>query len=213
MDKTTINVKNENSLGYSKDFSYICSMKIDIEQRIKRLAMTCSANGKQFVRGIECVDLGLPSGALWAKCNLGAESETDYGELYQFGYFKPFKETHNKFDLIDFGSINDWTVPTKEQFRELVVNTKCGWTRINKVYGYKFTSKVDKTKYVFFPAAGYCYHGRVYDVGSLGNYWSSSLISSDVQNAYFLGFLSGAVNWQVIDTCRVGRSLRLVFNG
>ena len=213
MDKTTINVKNENSLGYSKDFSYICSMKINIEQRIKRLGITCSVNGKQFIRGVECVDLGLPSGTLWAKCNLGAESETDYGELYQFGYFKPFKETHNKFDLIDFGSINDWTVPTQEQFRELVVNTKCGWTTINEVNGYKFTSKVDETKYVFFPAAGYCYDGSVDSVGSDGRYWSSSIFYNNIQNAYNLSFYNLSVSWQLGSTRRVGRSLCLVFNG
>lgn len=31
------------------------------------------------------VDLGLPSGTLWAKCNLGAEKETDFGLFYQWG--------------------------------------------------------------------------------------------------------------------------------
>ena len=29
--------------------------------------------------GHEYVDLGLPSGRLWAKCNIGAINETDYG--------------------------------------------------------------------------------------------------------------------------------------
>lgn len=32
----------------------------------------------------EYVDLGLPSGTLWAKCNLGAEKETDFGKFYQW---------------------------------------------------------------------------------------------------------------------------------
>ena len=31
------------------------------------------------------IDLGLPSGTLWAKCNLGAEKETDPGLFYQWG--------------------------------------------------------------------------------------------------------------------------------
>ena len=31
------------------------------------------------------VDLGLPSGTLWVKCNLGAEKETDFGLFYQWG--------------------------------------------------------------------------------------------------------------------------------
>lgn len=42
---------------------------------------------KQFVRGggYEYVDLGLPSGLKWAKCNIGAEKETDYGDYFQWG--------------------------------------------------------------------------------------------------------------------------------
>ena len=35
--------------------------------------------------GHEYVDLGLPSGTLWAKCNVGAESETDYGQYFAWG--------------------------------------------------------------------------------------------------------------------------------
>ena len=34
---------------------------------------------------METVDLGLPSGKLWAKCNLGANSEEEYGLYYQWG--------------------------------------------------------------------------------------------------------------------------------
>ena len=33
----------------------------------------------------EYVDLGLPSGLKWAKCNIGAETETDYGIYFQWG--------------------------------------------------------------------------------------------------------------------------------
>ena len=31
------------------------------------------------------IDLGLPSGTLWAKCNLGAKTETDFGLFFQWG--------------------------------------------------------------------------------------------------------------------------------
>lgn len=33
----------------------------------------------------EYVDLGLPSGLKWAKSNVGAEKETDYGDYFQWG--------------------------------------------------------------------------------------------------------------------------------
>ena len=35
------------------------------------------------------VDLGLPSGLLWATCNLGAASLEDYGDYYAWGETKP----------------------------------------------------------------------------------------------------------------------------
>lgn len=31
------------------------------------------------------VDLGLPSGTKWRKMNVGAETETDYGDCYMYG--------------------------------------------------------------------------------------------------------------------------------
>ena len=38
-----------------------------------------------YDKAIEFVDLGLPSGTLWMKCNIGAEKETDYGLFFQWG--------------------------------------------------------------------------------------------------------------------------------
>lgn len=35
------------------------------------------------------VDLGLPSGLKWAKCNIGAEKETDYGDYFMWGSTTP----------------------------------------------------------------------------------------------------------------------------
>lgn len=39
--------------------------------------------------GHEYVDLGLPSGTLWATCNIGAESPEDYGHYFAWGEVKP----------------------------------------------------------------------------------------------------------------------------
>ena len=40
------------------------------------------------------VDLGLPSGVLWAKCNLGANAPEEYGNYYAWGEISP-KEVYN----------------------------------------------------------------------------------------------------------------------
>ena len=41
------------------------------------------------IKEYEYVDLGLPSGLKWANMNLGATSETDYGDYYMWGSTKP----------------------------------------------------------------------------------------------------------------------------
>ncbi len=41
----------------------------------------------------EYVDLGLPSGLKWAKCNVGAEKETDFGDYFMWGSTTPNTDT------------------------------------------------------------------------------------------------------------------------
>lgn len=40
--------------------------------------------------GFEYVDLDLPSGTLWASCNIGASKPTDYGLYFQWGDTKGY---------------------------------------------------------------------------------------------------------------------------
>lgn len=43
----------------------------------------------------EAVDLGLPSGTLWASCNVGAKTPADYGDYFAYGETKP-KSSYTK---------------------------------------------------------------------------------------------------------------------
>ena len=43
---------------------------------------------------MEYVDLGLPSGKKWAKCNLGANSEEEAGFYYQWGDIQGYTKEH-----------------------------------------------------------------------------------------------------------------------
>ena len=47
------------------------------------------SDGKE--RGFEYVDLGLPSGTMWATCNVGADKPEDGGLLFQFGCVDGYK--------------------------------------------------------------------------------------------------------------------------
>lgn len=54
------------------------------------------------------VDLGLPSGLLWATNNVGAASETDYGDFFSWGNITGHKSSNGSTfdDSYDFGTSN-----------------------------------------------------------------------------------------------------------
>lgn len=65
------------------------------------------------VNGHEYVDLGLPSGTLWAKCNVGAEKETDYGGYYQWGGVEDFTNTKKNCNWKIYPYGKSYDTPTK----------------------------------------------------------------------------------------------------
>ena len=56
-----------------------------------RLILDSTKNEIVYRGGVtyEYVDLGLPSRLKWAKCNVGAEKETDYGDYFMWGSTTP----------------------------------------------------------------------------------------------------------------------------
>ena len=107
----------------------------------------------------------------------------------------------------------NWRMPTYEEYKELCLNTdiylvpnegaeiqgtakelyggiKIEWTSQTEgtLKGLKFYKKGDKQTYMFVPAAGDAFKGSVQNVGLYGYLWSSSLVSSDVQSAWYFGF-------------------------
>jgi len=128
----------------------------------------------------EWVDLGLPSGTLWATCNVGANSPEEYGDYFAWGETKPKEEysweTYNIagldviYDTATENWGNEWQTPSKEQFEELKKNCTVMWTTRNSVNGEQITSK-SNGKSIFLPAAG-CVGEFPLLAGSFGEYWS-----------------------------------------
>ena len=87
----------------------------------------------------------------------------------------------------------DWRMPTKAELEEL--RTECTWTWITEkgVNGYTVTGPNGNS--IFLPATGNWYDYFLYDAGSNGNYWSSSLNTYNSYDAYNLGFDSYYVDW------------------
>ena len=97
---------------------------------------------------------------------------------------------------------DNWRMPTKAEFDELLNNCTWTWTTINGVNGYKVTSdKYGYTDYsIFLPAVGYRNNSGPNFGGEVGNYWSSSLYTSDPNGALGLNFYR--------DSRYIGRSER-----
>ena len=165
--------------------------------------MNDTSNVTNTHNGHEYVDLGLPSGTLWATCNVGATSPEQAGLYFAFGETTGYsaeqvKKGERSFDSAsytapsvsenlnieqDAAHVNlggNWRMPTKTECQELIDNCNVVWTddyNGTEVAGCIFTSKVNGNS-VFLPAAGLCYDSSVVEVGSDGHYWSTSGLSS-----------------------------------
>ena len=85
----------------------------------------------------------------------------------------------------------DWRMPSLALIEELVEETTNEWITNYKgtgVDGRKFTSKTDKSKYIFIPAAGSRDGSSFIHQGSYGDVWSSSLIVENPNKANIMDF-------------------------
>ena len=99
-------------------------------------------------------------------------------------------------DAVSVALGGKWRMPTDAEWSELRNTDNCSWTwtSIDGVNGYKVQSKKSgyTDKWIFLPAAGYRDDGYyLYDVGSDGDYWSSSLYTDGPHVAYGMSFVSG----------------------
>jgi len=179
----------------------------------------------------EAVNLGLPSGTKWASFNIGATKPEEYGDYFAWGeigtkldysedtYF--FYNNNNeytslgidisgtKYDVARMKWGGSWVMPTLDDVKELFNNCTREWTTLHGVDGLKFTSKNNGNS-IFLPAAGGRWDGDLYDVGTLGDYWSSTQNPDYSGGAYGLNFSSGHATCSYYSRRSYGRSVRPV---
>lgn len=126
---------------------------------------TMSINNK-VINCHQFIDLGLPSGLLWADCNVGASSPEGYGEYFAWGETAPKSFYYSYYDSYKWGSPNyinskyhgnreileledraatvnwcaDCRMLTYDDFQEL--KSECEWTQqtyYNGISGYIVT--------------------------------------------------------------------------
>ena len=172
------------------------------------------------INGHEFVDLGLPSGLLWAKTNVGAASSSDDGDYFAWGETEP--KSHYDWDTYKWGksrttlskynssdgkttldaeddaaTVNwgtPWRMPDASEFQELLNKCDISWkSNYNGTSGYLVTGPNGNT--IFFPVSGLRHWISLYAHGSEGCYWSLSLyvFSDGISGARYLDFRSDYV--------------------
>ena len=158
------------------------------------------------------VDLGLPSGTLWARCNLGANTPEEYGDYYAWGETNRNKANYT-WDTYKWGTEDalqkynttdgkiildseddaatallgaDWRMPTQKEMQEIIDKCTWTWTTQNNVKGY--VVKGPNNNSIFLPAAGLKVEAKIMYTTERGYYWSRSLESMDA--AYVTRFIS-----------------------
>lgn len=174
----------------------------EVAKKIKELELNAGVGVPKET--MEYVDLGLPSGIKWAKCDLGASSPENYGDEYSWGetwtkwttdyyYFTDIVEgQYTKYDSRDkrfFLEKEDdvaylrlgegWRYPTWNEVQELYDNCTVTASTLNGWPGVMFVSKINNN-YIFF---GYRTKGLA---GSLR--WTSAVVESNPTLAKCLSF-------------------------
>ncbi len=161
-----------------------------------------SEQGNGSVDGQYYVDLGLPSGTLWATRNVGASKVKDYGDYFAWGETATKASYTNENYLFHDNPLvlpaeNDaaaanwggaWRMPTSDDFKELT-SEACIINRVwymengeynSRVQGYMFTGK-SNGNVLFLPMAGW-YASCLNKAGENGEYWTSTIAMEDEEH-------------------------------
>lgn len=151
----------------------------------------------------EYVDLGLPSGTLWATCNVGAKKPADFGYYICWGetdkksnYAQNSGKWHGKsapslrasgvidqylnltpqYDAATVLWGEEWRTPTGEEVEELLRYCKNEWIPEDGKYGVcgiKFTSNTNNNS-IFMPCAGMMSNNALTQNGTRGYYMTAT---------------------------------------
>lgn len=144
-----------------------------------------------YENGHEWVDLGLPSGTLWATKNVEDENSSDLSRYY-FAWGEDHakndyrKGTYNiNFYMTPMSASPDlwgskWVVPSKQDFMELI--NECRWNFAIHMYNGERIVGADiigpNGNFIFLPFMGYVKYNIGIEYGKIGLYWSNT---SDIE--------------------------------
>ena len=213
-------VDTENALDYTftlegptNTYTYTCSDKQFEEGKLYNFPVLTNTNWTVTTTTHQYVDLGLPSGRLWATMNVGASTPEDYGDYFAWAETAP-KETYTwnnlqyrksngtyqKYTGSDYSYLQaeddaaqvnwggDWRTPTKEDWEELFSHyfpIPVSSSDGNAAEGILLIrSYLDMSKSLFLPANGVKNDMGHEGLGTNGYYWSSTLNTNTPGQAY-----------------------------
>ena len=94
----------------------VAENKVDLPDAVKTEPEEKKTLGKINANGHEYVDLGLPSGTLWATCNVGATKPEEYGDYFAWGEVEPkdeYSAKNYKWSGRYSNSINKYCIDSK----------------------------------------------------------------------------------------------------
>lgn len=141
---------------------------------------------KELLAGI---DLGLPSGTLWANMNVGADRSSAFGDLFSWGE-SDTKDSYTEYDYVKetknqtlegrhdaaytiLGA--EWQTPSVNDFQELIDNCRWKWTSREGHNGYEVKGRNGNA--IFLPASGWIHTDSVEYRNEYGYYWTSDRVN------------------------------------
>lgn len=204
VDSLTFNDDNGATIYGLKDLANsIAQLRKDVDSLKNVIAVFNSITDTSVYH--EYVDLGLPSGTLWATCNIGAKKPSEYGDLFAWGelFSKFYYSASNysldgksmsdlraeniidaymslapKYDAATYYWGEEWKMPTSKEMEELVEYCTTKWTDLNGTFGVLFTSTINE-KSIFLPCAGYFNDKEHLVEGQFGYYLTSTFVPFD----------------------------------
>lgn len=165
--------------------------------------------------GFDYVDMG--EAGIWAACNVGADSPTDYGDYFAWGETKP-KDSYswdnykfgtegkptkyNKEDELtileledDAAHVNmggDWRMPTKEEITWMI--SLCNFQKMSSSC-FLFTLNANPNKQLIIPAGGFKLDNNLTNLDTRGLYHTSTIYPDGtfIYN-YYIDFRPGYNN-------------------
>lgn len=159
---------------------------------IKQQLDSCLQNTplEKVINGHTFVDLGLPSGTLWATCNVGAETEKNCGDFYAWGetctkkdYSCKTSKWYGKFhrgklkateDVVTIKWGQGTRMPTREDFEELELYCERFLVTYKDSTARGLLIRGRTGKQIFFPVGGHKEDMKVVDKDLWGSYWTST---------------------------------------